>query len=173
MVGRGERSSTHTLPPSRHVDPRPPDPYPPTSRSDVTLHHTHLPCARVFLPACLRSLTHSLTRGASSSFKVLKRLACAMIWLVVACFRRAESRRGGEASARLREPRKPSLSRFLAKFAREGSDRAERYRHSYSLARSGRFAEDFPYKPHRTLQNTLFCHEALKQNGHHSPYFNI
>jgi hypothetical protein len=33
--------------------------------------------------------------------------------------------------------------------------------------------EDFPYKPHRTLQNTLFCHEALKQNGHHSPYFNI
>ena len=61
MVGRGERSSTHTLPPSWHVDPRPPDAYPPTSRSDVTLHHTHLPCARVFLPslaACGPSLTH-------------------------------------------------------------------------------------------------------------------
>jgi hypothetical protein len=59
-----KRSSTHTLPPSRHVDPRPPDPYPPTSRSDVTLHHTHLPCARVFLPApWLPAVPHSLTRG--------------------------------------------------------------------------------------------------------------
>ena len=72
MVGRGERSSTHTLPPSRHVDPRPPDPYPPTSRSDVTLHHTHLPCARVFLPACGPSLTHPW-------------LVCSSVSLCVAC----------------------------------------------------------------------------------------
>ena len=35
--------------------------------------------------------------------------------------RRPESRRGGGASARSVEPRKPSLSRFLEMFAREGS----------------------------------------------------
>jgi hypothetical protein len=33
--------------------------------------------------------------------------------------------------------------------------------------------EDYPYKPYSTLQNILCCHEAEKQNGHHSPYFII
>jgi hypothetical protein len=35
------------------------------------------------------------------------------------------------------------------------------------------FYEDYPYKPSSTLQNILCCHEAEKQNGHHSPYFII
>ncbi len=35
------------------------------------------------------------------------------------------------------------------------------------------YLEDYPYKPYSTLQNILCCHEAEKQNGHHSPYFNI
>ena len=55
--------------------------------------------------------------------------------------RRAESRRGGEASARSVEPPLESqeLGVFSVSARPEGSVlcRAERYRHSYSLARAG------------------------------------
>jgi len=44
---------------------------------------------------------------------------------------------------------------------------------AHSISTSDPKLEDYPYKPSSTLQNILCCHEAEKQNGHHSPYFII
>ena len=57
---------------------------------------------------------------------------------------RVEARRG----RRLREPRKPSLSRFLGKFARERVCRAERLQ-ALLLYCSGRFAKMLSPRPLR------------------------
>ena len=70
-----------------------------------------LPVLRLLEPLRRRPRPRRYPRECDSSQEWQRGAPCCLL-------RRAESRRGGGASARLGEPRKPSLSRFRTKFAR-------------------------------------------------------